>query len=218
MKGLLIKDFKLITGQKRFLLVVPIFGLFFMITNEDAASGIGYIMMLTMFLVLGTISYDEYDNGMSFLMTLPIDRTMYVAEKYVFSGLLLFFSAITAFVFAMFVAIGMNITVVWKELLLTNGILLVAYWLMMAAAIPAQIKYGAEKGRIAIVLIGGGVFIIFVLLAKGKEYFGIDLSSLLTKLENLHESVFIIVGAVVVIGLTAGSYAISKNIIKKKEF
>ena len=218
MKGLLIKDFKLVMGQKRLLLFVPIFGLFLMISNADPYAGVGYIMMLSILLTLSTISYDEYDNGMSFLMTLPIQKSMYAAEKYVFSGLMLVISVITALIFAVLVAIGMDIAFVWKELLMTGVGLMVPFWLMLMFILPVQIKYGSEKGRIAILLIGGGFFAISVLLAKGKEYLGIDLAPFLVKLENLPESVFIITGAVVVAGLTAGSYAISKNIIKKKEF
>ena len=171
MKGLLIKDFKLIMGQKRLLLFVPIFGLFLMISNADPYAGVGYIMMLSILLTLSTISYDEYDNGMSFLMTLPIEKSMYAAEKYVFSGLMLVISVITALIFAIFVAIGMNIAFVWKELLMTGVVLMVPFWLMMMLILPVQIKYGAEKGRIAILLIGGGLFAVSVLLAKGKEYF-----------------------------------------------
>ena len=131
---------------------------------------------------------------------------------------MLFFSAIIAFIFAILVAIGMDIAFIWKELLLTCVVLLVFFWVMLVITLPAQIKYGAEKGRIAIMLIGGGIFTIGILLAKGKEYFGIDLSLFFTKLGNLHESVLIMIGVAFVIGLTAVSYAISKNIIKKKEF
>lgn len=40
--------------------------------------------MLTIIVIVGTISYDEYDNGYRFLMTLPIDAKMYVLEKYIF--------------------------------------------------------------------------------------------------------------------------------------
>lgn len=42
---------------------------------------------MTMFramIAVGTLSYDETDNGLAFLMTLPVDRKTYVREKYLF--------------------------------------------------------------------------------------------------------------------------------------
>ena len=218
MKGLLIKDFKLMLSQKRFFIMAIVFGLFFMITNGDPASGLGYIMMLSILFTLSTISYDEYDNGMLFLMALPMDRTMYVAEKYVFSGLMLLISTITAFILAILVTIGRNLIFAWKELLMTCVVLMMLFWLMLMITLPAQVKYGAEKGRMVIMLIGGGIFAVFVLLEMGKDYLGIDFGPMLIKLESLDESVFIIIGIVVVMALSTGSYFISKNIIKKKEF
>ena len=38
--------------------------------------------IVTAIFAITTISYDEFDNGLAFLMTLPVTRKQYVAEKY----------------------------------------------------------------------------------------------------------------------------------------
>ena len=58
-------------------------------------------MIIIAFLVGMTISYDEMNNGLAFLMTLPVTRRQYVAEKFI-CGLL---SLFLGFVYTMVVAV-----------------------------------------------------------------------------------------------------------------
>ena len=41
-------------------------------------------------LVIGTISYDELDNGMPYIMCLPIKRSDYVKEKFLMTFMMIF--------------------------------------------------------------------------------------------------------------------------------
>ena len=88
MKGLLIKDFKLMKGQKNF------FFLFFFVSigmpafSGDASFMLGFLPFVLSLFTLSTISYDEFDNGNAFLFTLPVSRTGYAIEKYVLALLL----------------------------------------------------------------------------------------------------------------------------------
>ena len=218
MKGLLIKDFKLLMEQKRFLLIVPVFGVFFMISNGELSSGLGYITMLSTLLILSTISYDEYDNGMSFLMTLPFDRAMYVKEKYVFSGLITLISATIALFLAVFAALAAKITFEWVELLAVEGIMVLLSWLILAVTIPLQIKFGAEKGRIAMLLFAGVIAAVSVLLAKGKEYFDIDLLPIINRIMELHKVTLIMIVMLLGLLVISLSYFAGRAIIRKKEF
>lgn len=218
MKGLLIKDFKLLAGQKRFFIMGPAFGLFFMIANGDPASGAGYITMLFTLFTLNTISYDEYDNGMSFLMTLPITRNTYIKEKYVFAGMMVLVSTVIAFVLAIFSAGWLKIVFDWKAFWATGGVMILFVWFTLAVAIPMQMKYGAEKGRIAMLFTGGIIFAAVILLAKAEEYFGIDLSPIVAGLEVLNGGILFVAAALLALLLILGSYLISTSIIKKKEF
>ena len=81
MKGLLIKDFRLLKGQVYFLLIVTGCVIVFMI-NGSEAFGVAYVCSMVALLSLTTVSYDEYENGCAFLFTLPITKKDYVKEKY----------------------------------------------------------------------------------------------------------------------------------------
>lgn len=86
MKGLLIKDFRLLKGQVYFLLIVTGCVIVFMI-NGSEAFGVAYVCSMVALLSLTTVSYDEYENGCAFLFTLPITKKDYVKEKYLFDGI-----------------------------------------------------------------------------------------------------------------------------------
>ena len=87
MRGLLEKDFRLIAQRKQTLLMYAAIALMMAMTM-DSTYIIGYTVSLCVLLAVGTVSYDEFDNGFLFLMTLPVDRKTYVDEKYLFCILL----------------------------------------------------------------------------------------------------------------------------------
>ena len=87
MKGLLVKDFKLMMLQKNFLLLILAIVIGMMILSDDMVFPIGFLSFIASLFTVSTISYDDFDNGNAFLFTLPITRNNYVIEKY-FLGLL----------------------------------------------------------------------------------------------------------------------------------
>lgn len=52
---------------------------------NDISFATGYILMVLAILSLSTISYDEANHGLKTLFTLPISKSDYVKEKYLFS-------------------------------------------------------------------------------------------------------------------------------------
>ena len=60
----------------------------FMAFAMDGSFIIGYTGMLMGILAIGTISYDSNENGMAFLMCLPISRKDYVKEKFIYTFLM----------------------------------------------------------------------------------------------------------------------------------
>lgn len=218
MKGLLIKDIKLMLGQKKFFLVVVGLGIFFMLSNENPVSGVSYITMLLSIFTLSTISYDEFDNGMSFLMTLPIERKTYAQEKYVFAGLTSLFSAVGTSVLAYVMGMVMGNPVDMTEVAGVACLIILVSWLMLAITIPLQIKYGAEKGRIAMILAIGALFGIFYVLAKVFSSTGTDMNGVVVFLTSL-EPWQIVLGAVIVtVIMLIISYTICVRIINKMEY
>lgn len=217
MKGLLIKDMKLLLGQKRFYTIVLAIGFLFMFTNGPSM-GISYTTTILAIFTLSTISYDEFDNGMSYLMVLPINKKTYVKEKYVFGGLL----SIAAYVFSLIPAVliikikpsGSDM----MEVLATGMAAIVVSCLILALTIPLQIKFGADKGKI-VIMAGMGVLGFLIAGIGSIIKFGEgDISKILIFLTGEGEKVLLL-GMVLFTGIVSiASYFISVRFIEKKEY
>ena len=218
MKGLLIKDIKLLLGQKKFFAVVVGMGIFFMLSNENPVSGVSYITMLLSIFTLSTISYDEFDNGMAFLMTLPIERKTYAQEKYVFAGLVSLFSAVGTSVLAYIMGMVMENSIDMTEVVGVACLITLVSWLMLALMIPIQIRFGAEKGRIAMILAMGALFGMFYVLAKVFSSTGADMNGVVVFLTNLKPWQIVRGALLATIVILMISYSICVRIINKKEY
>lgn len=218
MKGLLIKDFRLLLGQQKFFLMVAAIGIMFMLLNDDPSFAVGYMTILCSFFTISTISYDEFDNGMAFLMTLPFKRKQYVQEKYLFGILCAVvadaLSVLAAIVYLFFMQSKSN----WREAVIAGIVMIGVSVLFLIVTIPIEIKFGAEKGRIAMFVVYGiiflGVFIVGVMLEK----MNVDMDMLFAKIMQMTRSMLVL--AVVLFLCAAGviSYFLSVRFIEKKEF
>ena len=83
MKGLMIKDLMLLKNQKNFFVLFLIMAAFFLFSGSGSEFVLTYATSIIAYMVVGTLSYDEFNNGNAFLFTLPFKRKTYVAEKYV---------------------------------------------------------------------------------------------------------------------------------------
>ena len=72
MKGLLIKDFKLLKGQKNFFMTITAISIIMIIVSPGTSFPIGFLGFVGALFSLSSISYDEFDNGNAFLFSLPI--------------------------------------------------------------------------------------------------------------------------------------------------
>ena len=90
MKGLLIKDYKLLMLQKKTFLLMLLIAICMNFAMQDNQGVIiGYLTFFAALMANTTLSYDEYGNGITFLLTLPVTRKTYVRSKYA-GNLLLF--------------------------------------------------------------------------------------------------------------------------------
>lgn len=146
MKGLLIKDFRLLKGQVYFLLIVTVCVIVFMI-NGSEAFGVAYVCSMVALLSLTTVSYDEYENGCAFLFTLPITKKDYVKEKYLFAGILLLIGLIVSMIMWYITAVIKTGNIAWDDWMscCIGGV--TAGLMMVAVALPAQLKFGPEKRK-----------------------------------------------------------------------
>ena len=82
MKGLFVKDLKLMMLQKNFLLLILAIVIGMMIFTDDVIFPLGFLSFIVSLFTVSTISYDDFDNGNAFLFTLPITRNHYVSEVF----------------------------------------------------------------------------------------------------------------------------------------
>ena len=212
MKGLLIKDFKLMKGQRNFLLMIIAISIGSAFAMEDLTFLVGYMTALCSMFTLSSISYDEFENGNAFLFSLPITRKSYVAEKYTFalivSGVSWVFSTVIATI-----AGGGNADVIMAALLIFAVLLL-----FLAIMLPVQLKFGGEKGRIVMFAVIGVIVLIGFFINEIADLFQIDPMELMNRLSSMSKGMLTIIAfGIAMFGLLV-SYGVSVAIMKKKEF
>ncbi len=216
MKGLLIKDFALLGGQKKFLLTVIIIAAVMAVMSSNIPFIFGYSAFSISMFSLSTIGYDEFENGNAFLFTLPITRKLYVVEKYLFTLILaacaLAFSCILSLCIMLYDKSLSFPSITF--LAVTLGILAVSFSFLL----PLQFKFGSEKGRIAMLAFCVVIFVLYFAFSKLAEHFEINLVKLVYQITSLNVAVIAMCATALFIAVVLISVCISIKIMKKKEF
>lgn len=216
MKGLLIKDFKLMKNQKNFLFLLILIAALFVFV-KDVSFIITYMTFIGTLFSISSVSYDEFDNGNAFLFSLPVTREGYVMEKYGF-GLILgggawLLGTILAVVVGR-VQHGGTVT----DTIMTALMILPLMLMILSVMLPFQLKYGGEKGRIAMIGAFGILFVIGAGIMKIAKTLNIDLIYIIDHLPVISMGMLFVIligiGAVVLLV----SCKISISIVNKKEF
>lgn len=218
MSGLFVKDFMLLKNMKQSIAIIVGIGVLFWVMNEELYTVIPYITVMFSIFSMSTVSYDEYDNGISFLFTLPIERKKYVFEKYLFGTIVSFGGFVGISIMTVLAGIlrGMRFSI--EESVMITICSLGIAGILLAINLPLQFKFGNEKSRIALIAaigiaIGLGAFII-----KMMNYWKIDFERILENLENVKLGVLAIVVVSIVLLVMFLSFVISMKIMQKKEF
>lgn len=220
MKALFIKDWKLLKNQgKMFGAVLVFYGLLAVMDKSMGQSILGSFLFLFGLFTISTISYDEYQHGMTYLMILPIKRKTYVTEKYLFAmtltgaGSLLIF--ILELLYSVIIHRGMTEVVMW-EILSSTCFMIPVVILFLSLALPLNLKFGSEKGRS---LFSGMMLAIFFLgIVGAKKLKG---SLLLEQIQTLLQAkglLLVTAGILIYVSALVISYRISVRIIEKREF
>lgn len=217
MRGLIEKDLRLVLIRKQTILVFFVMTLFMSISSSGFFV-VNYFTMIATIIAIGTISYDEFDNGFAFLMTLPFDRKTYVREKYLFSFVL---SIVAWFVGTFLYYIGNvfrhNTANVFNELPMLIAMIPTMY-LAGAILIPIQLKYGAEKSRLVLLILFG---LIAILLFGVQSILGLSnnlLAELVNTLDRLSPTIILLTLAAICALVVYACYLCSIKIMEKKEF
>lgn len=218
MKGLLIKDYKLILNQKNFFFLMIALSIGMLLFSDDVIFPLGFLTFVISLFTISTISYDDYNNGYAFLFTLPITRKKYVKEKYCFGLLLGSFSWILTTILGSMVILNRGIFSI-QEFLLCSLSILAAMLIFLALTLPFQLKFGQEKGRIALIGVLGAVSIIGIVINQIlTSFFHIDFGTLFNTLPAINISMLIFFLILVALICLWVSYKISTTIMEHKEF
>lgn len=218
MKSLLIKDFKILMQLRTSLIMFLIISIFMVINGVEISFCIGYATMLVTILMIGTISYDEHENGMSFLMTLPISRKQYALSKYLFSMI-----GITLTDILILLTIALYKVCTQSELLMTeyvtSAILLFFTAIIMSSfMIPVHLKYGVEKSRLVLLLFAGVISIITLAFSKFDAYIPSGIKSFIMRFATAAPAMLVVFFGVTALVVFIISLICSVHIIEKKDY
>lgn len=218
MKSLLIKDCKILLQQKTTLLLYVGISIFMIMNGFDISFCFSYATMLVMILMLGTISYDAHENGMSFLMTLPVSRKQYVLSKYLLTVFSLLITNIVLLllsgIYEACVHSGSSMT----DQLITAVLLFFTAIIMNSLMIPVNFKYGAEKSRLVLLIIVGAVSAVFVAFSKFAKYMPSAVREFILKAADIKPTVLILIFSITALILFTISLMCAIRIIEKKDY
>ncbi len=216
MKGLLIKDLSLLM-QKRQTLLLLLGICILMACSTDGSFVVGYVCFLGTIMATSTISYDEYDNGQLFLMTLPVERSTYAKSKYVLGMIIGGVSLVSSMILMTAVNAARHQMDVLTEDLVTAMVFLPLIGFILALMIPVQLKFGQEKGRIVMFLVMGVIVAAGVIIGRIAES-SEAINNAAAKIDSLPLAAFFAVFCAAAAAAVFASYRISCRIMENKEF
>lgn len=218
MKGLLMKDLMFIKNQKVFLFVLAGLCIYFLISGQETSFVLAYASSMFATLVISTVSYDEQDNGMSYLFTFPISRNMYVMEKYVFGILMSGAAVLVGGCFMLALAVVKSLPYSPEEILTLMSASLLVPVFLISFLMPIVIKFGTEKSRAVFLLTFGGLLLVCYSVKQIADAFGVDIWARVEQFVQADTTVAVAVIVALAAGIFAASYGISVGIMRRKQF
>lgn len=219
-RGLLEKDFRLFFRQGGNLFLVLVFvALFFILTGKTAAAFIAmYIPSVLVIYSGNTISYDENGHGYTYLFSLPVNKKIYVREKYIFSFIMTACGWCIGMICAGIMVLINPEEVFDLEMLAMELITFFVFQAIAGIMIAIRIRFEGEKGRIVLPI---AILIIFAICYTIGFFVKANL--------GLKEIILHVIGgigdleiaiALIVLSLLIwfASYKYSMSTMKKKEF
>lgn len=217
MKGLFIKDLRLMKNQRNFLITLALMFLVLIVTGVDASFFMGYVPFLLLIVTMSTITYDEQDNSMGFLMALPVSRQTYVLEKYLLSASFGVGGFAVTFVIFLITEKAEGSSMTSGDYLLVFMGFLVFVILFLSLMIPIQLKFGSEKGRMVLFAIFFGIIGLVYLVNKVLTV-DFTQTAFYQTITQLPMGILMAMALVLFVIFVFISAKISLGVMKKKEF
>ncbi len=221
MSGLIEKDIRLLL-QRKSILIMYVFIACFMSFYTDSTFIVSYFCMIGTMLAISTISYDEFDNGYPFLMTLPISRATYAVEKYALTAACCLLCWVGSVGLQAAIMGLRKIPFDLSEMLSLYILFFLAFLIVASVMLPVELKFGVEKARIFMFVIFGIVMILTVTAGKlmtfAKEKLSVNFDGIIETLNTLPKAAVVLMFLAAAAVCLAISLTVSIGIMKKKEY
>lgn len=209
MLGMIKKDLFMIRNNlKSLLLAIIIYFFYTMMFDMDMSFILPFMIMM---ICISTFSYDDYNNWHSFASSLPKGKINIVISKYITTISLTIIATIISII-CTFIISNFKTTINFSDAISSIGGYLFAIFILVSILFPFLFKYGAEKGRIVMFILGMGIVAVFILL---KKVLNISIPANIITFFDSYGLIIFLVLSVIFISI---SYLISKKIYLKKEF
>ena len=213
-KGLITKDILQLKSYKRTLII---FIIIFTLTSISGEGGIGNILAIMLTLGFGMFSmasfnYDEFNKADRYILTLPLTKKEVVLSKYILVICSTVMGSIIGIMLSYIVTFAMNKQVPNIEEIISVGLGgLLGIGIIEAIQIPCVYKWGAEKGRIQMVILTALLGVIIFVGAKANIQ--LPANNILNIVNTFLPLIFI--GLIIIIYYI--SYKVAYKIYDKKE-
>ena len=213
-KGLITKDILQLKSYKRTLII---FIVIFTITSISREGGIGNMLAIMLTLGFGMFSmasfnYDEFNKADRYILTLPLTKKEVVLSKYILVIGSTVMGSIIGIMLSYIVTFAMNKQVPNIEEIISVGLGgLLGIGIIEAIQIPCVYKWGAEKGRIQMVILTALLGVIIFVGAKANIQ--LPANNILNIVNTFLPLIFI--GLIIIIYYI--SYKVAYKIYDKKE-
>lgn len=218
MKGLIIKDIRIIFSNKNVFLFIPILVSMAAFSKTRLAVYLfAYVAVMVISLLTTTISFDDMENGTSFLMTMPVSRKEYVKSKYLLGVVSLILGVVLS------IAVVTAVTFLKGDTLDVNGLMLIVclLWLvmivLMSVLIPVQLKFGSINGKAVLMcIIIGSMLVLAAMILVLRNYSEETLNFFVNEIMK-NMALMTAAGIFGTVIILAISYMMSVKIMKKRE-
>ena len=213
-KGLITKDILQLKSYKKTLII---FIIVFALTSISAQDGVENMLVIMLTLGFGMFSmasfnYDEFNKADRYILTLPLTKKEVVLSKYILVICSTVMGSIIGIMLSYIVMFAMNKQMPNIEEIISVGLGgILGIGLIEAIQIPCVYKWGAEKGRIQMVILTALLGVIIYIGAKANIQ--LPANNILNILNTFLPLIFI--GLTIIIYYI--SYKVAYKIYNRKE-
>lgn len=224
MKGLIKKDLIYLREQFVLLIIMALLVVGSLIgvavSGKSISMGFinGYFTVLEAVILTSTISYDQSDNGMAYLMTMPITRKMYVNSKYMETLVVSVATGVIVILINMISTKLVGGVSDISQLMLICATVASIIMVISSIGIPAYLKFEARKGSMAMIVTTCIIGLVCFGLIKTLDKLGFDVEYMINTMSNAGTSALAAMAVVVALICLVISYGISVKVINAKEF